>query len=50
MTMNQALNAITARINGVFDDPDLMIFGPLSTDALADILAIIASVFDANRH
>ena len=35
--MLAALRAIVARINGVWDDPDLMLFGPLSTNALADV-------------
>lgn len=35
-----ALRAIVARIQGVFDDPDLVAFGALSTDIAADVLAI----------
>ena len=36
----QALRAIIARIDGVFDDKDLMAFGPLSTNTLNDIYEI----------
>ncbi len=35
-----ALEAIAARVDGVFDDPALMAFGPLSIDTEADCLAI----------
>lgn len=35
-----AIKAILARINGEWDQPDLMAFGALSSDALADIKAI----------
>lgn len=35
-----AIRAIVARINGEFDQSDLVEFGPLSTDTLADVLAI----------
>ncbi len=37
----EALQAIAARIQGVFDDRQLMRLGPLSTDARADVLTII---------
>ena len=35
-----ALQAIAARINGVWDDPALMAFGPLSLDSDEDILKL----------
>lgn len=35
-----ALEAIAARVDGVFDDPALMAFGPLSIDTGADCSAI----------
>lgn len=35
-----ALRAIVARLSGTFDAPELLAFGPLSTDAGADIDAI----------
>lgn len=35
-----ALRAIKARIDGVFDDPDLTAFGPLSTDSCEDVYKI----------
>lgn len=35
-----ALDAIIARIQGEFDHPALVEYGPLGTDTLADILAI----------
>jgi hypothetical protein len=41
MTPVQALRAIQARIRGEWDCPDLVKFGPLSTDTLQDVLAII---------
>ena len=31
MTNQQIINAIIARVNGVFDDPDLLLYGPLTT-------------------
>jgi hypothetical protein len=40
MNADQALRAIVARIKGEFDQPDLMGCGPLSTDTMADVLAI----------
>jgi len=33
----RALRAILARIDGVYDDPDLMSMGPLHTDRGADV-------------
>jgi hypothetical protein len=39
-TMLAALRAINARIDGVWDDPCLVSFGPMSPDALADIRLI----------
>lgn len=36
-----ALKAIKARLNGVWDEPALMILGPLLSDAKADIAEII---------
>lgn len=41
--LRAALNAIKARINGVFDDPDLTAFGLLSVDHDDDVLAIVAA-------
>lgn len=38
-----ALRAIVARIKGEFDNPELMLFGPLSTDTVKDILNIALS-------
>lgn len=35
-----AVRAIIARIKGVWDQPDLKAFGPLSTSTLDDVLAI----------
>ena len=40
-----ALRAIVARVNGVWDDPDLMEFGPLSTES-ADVEEIAKLVLD----
>lgn len=40
MKAAQALNAIEARQAGVFDHPDLVTWGPLSTNTHADVLAI----------
>ena len=48
MTDEQKLQAIIARITGVFDDPYLMEFGPLSTDVIDDVLAIARG--DAMRN
>ena len=36
----QSLKAISALINGIWDDPNLEAFGPLSTDKQEDILEI----------
>lgn len=40
MNAAQALRAVEAREQGVFDDPDLVAFGPLSCDTAMDVLAI----------
>jgi len=40
---SKALAAIVARINGPWDDPHLAEFGPLSADALEDVLRIAES-------
>lgn len=40
----RALRAIRARIDGVFDDPDLVSFGPLAFWPNEDITRIIDSV------
>jgi hypothetical protein len=42
LTYQEALQAIAARIQGVFDDPALIKAGALSTDKTADILYIIS--------
>jgi malonyl CoA-acyl carrier protein transacylase len=44
MTSEQAIKAIIARIQGVYDEPNLVSFGPLSTNRLQDILDIAKSV------
>ena len=41
LTAEQALRAIRARINGVWDDPDLQKLGPLSEYASEDVLGIL---------
>lgn len=41
MEKNQAINAIYARINGVWDDPELLKIGPLNVDPLKDIQVIL---------
>lgn len=43
LTALRALRAIVARIDGVWDDKDLMAFGPLSTNTLDDIYEIARS-------
>ena len=43
-----AIKTALARINGVFDDPGLIAFGPLSTDTLADVRAILMSVTEGS--
>lgn len=45
MTLNNQarLEAIIARIEGVWDNPALLEFGPLSTDTLADVMYIARS-------
>lgn len=42
--LQAALRAVRARIQGQYDTPELQAFGPLSTSADADCLAIIAAV------
>lgn len=39
-TMLSALRAIIARVDGVFDDPDLMAVGPLLPDSDEDVVYI----------
>ena len=39
-TPEQAIRAIIARIDGVFDDPDLLAFGPLHIDKMVDVKEI----------
>jgi hypothetical protein len=43
LTALRALRAIVARIDGVWDDKDLMVFGPLSTNTLDDVYEIARS-------
>lgn len=42
----EALGAIAARINGEWDDPALVAFGPLSIDAQSDCLRIARAAID----
>ena len=42
--INAAVRAALARIRGDFDDPDLIAFGPLQPDPLADVQAILEQV------
>ncbi len=42
LTLAQAHEAVTARRCGIFDNPALVAFGPLSTDTQADLHAIVA--------
>lgn len=42
LTLAQAEAAVTARRCGIWDDPALVAFGPLSTDTQADLRAIVA--------
>ncbi len=44
-----ALRAIVARINGVWDDPDLMVFGPLTTES-ADLEAIASQAIAKTKE
>ena len=44
-----ALRAIVARINGVWDDPDLLAFGELLPDTEADIEAIASQAIAKAR-
>lgn len=46
--MVTALAAIVARIQGEFDHPALVEFGPLSTDTMADVLAIARHEYRLN--
>ncbi len=43
LKMDRALKAIHARVDGVFDDPDLMSFGPLHDNLRADVKRIAES-------
>ena len=43
------LHAIKARIEGVFDDPDLKAYGPLSTDSREDILNIVTTALACSQ-
>ena len=49
ITLESALIAIIARIDGVFDKPELVAFGPLSIDLRADILAIAEIAITKHR-
>lgn len=42
MNDTRIVNAIQARINGVWDDPDLLSVGPLQTDEAKDIVQILS--------
>lgn len=44
MTPEEASRAIRARVNGVFDDPDLKKIGPLSATLAEDVAEIIRCV------
>lgn len=46
-TMYRALNAILSRMNGVFDSPDLLAFGPLSESADRDVQRIACHALEA---
>ncbi len=46
MTASEAFEAIIARINGVWDNPALLKFGPLATDPMEDIVGIARSGLD----
>lgn len=39
--LEDALRAVRARIQGIWDDPALMAKGPLSSDTTADVLAYV---------
>lgn len=41
LKLESTLRAVRARIQGIWDDPDLMEKGPLSTDTTADVLAYV---------
>ena len=45
-TAEQALRAIKARIDGVWDDPDLLAFGERHVNSLEDIEAIVNKVLE----
>jgi hypothetical protein len=45
-----ALRAVYARIQGIWDDPDLQHLGPLSTNQTQDILTIIAGALANERE
>jgi hypothetical protein len=52
MTVDQALRAIKALREGVFDDNDLMAFGPLhiaDDDNISEILECVPSIGEADR-
>lgn len=42
----QALNAIRARINGEWDNPDLLLVGPMTTDYKDDIIHIVEQAIE----
>jgi len=42
MNDTRIVNAIQARISGVWDDPDLLSVGPLQTDEAKDIVQILS--------
>lgn len=44
LTVSEALSAIKARIDGEWDNPALVKFGPLSTSVNDDILSIMECV------
>lgn len=46
MTPREALQAIRARIDGVYDDPQLMRIGALSIDPEEDIRTILDMVIE----
>ena len=50
MSYAAGIAAIIARIQGEWDHPDLQAFGPLSTDTLADVLAIAKMAQGIRSH
>jgi hypothetical protein len=42
MTDTQIVNAIQARMDGVYDDPDLLLIGALHEDSMEDIAEILS--------